>query len=150
MPREDIERARHGYSLLNDAYRRADVDVFRPVLEEYWDPDVVFVPAGVLPESDPVKGWDGMLEFTANQMQAFEDGSMWLEPLEYIDAGDRLIVPYRFGGRARSTGIPVEFSLVHVFTQRRGKTVRVDVYRSRDEALSDLGLSPADVRSERA
>jgi ketosteroid isomerase-like protein len=88
-----------------------------------------------------VHGWDGVLAFMANQMPAFEEGSMWIEPLEYIDAGDRLIVPYRFGGRAHHTGIDMEFSFVHVFTQRRGKTVRVDVYETKDEAMSDIRLS---------
>jgi ketosteroid isomerase-like protein len=141
MSQEDIENARRGYAALNDAYRSGDVEHFRPILEEFWDPEVVFVPAGVLPESRTVHGLEDMLQFTVGQMQAFEEGSMWIEPLEYIEAGDRMVVPYRFGGRARHTGIEVEFSFVHVFTQRRGKTVRVDVYRSMAEALKAVGLS---------
>jgi ketosteroid isomerase-like protein len=141
VSQEDVENARRGYALLNDAYRSADAERFRPFLEEIWDPEVVFVPAGVLPESRAVHGLEAVLQFTAGQMEAFEDGSMWIEPLEYIDAGDRIVVPYRFGGRARHTGVEVEFSFVHVFTQRRGKTVRVDVYESLDEAREDVGLS---------
>ena len=142
MTERDIENARRGYAAVNDAYRMGDVNRFRPILEELWDPDVLFVAAGVLPDSGThVQGWDGVLRFMANQMQAFEEGSMWMEPLEYIDAGDRLVVPYRFGGRAHHTGIEVEFSFVHVFTQRRGKTVRVDVHETKDQALADVGLS---------
>jgi ketosteroid isomerase-like protein len=141
MSQQDVENARRGYAALNDAYRSGDVESFRPVLEEFWDPEVVFVPAGVLPDSrSSVQGWDAVLRFTAGQMQAFESGSMWIEPLEFIDGGDRLVVPYRFGGRARHTGIEVEFSFVHVFTQRRGKAVRVDVYATKQEALTDVGL----------
>jgi ketosteroid isomerase-like protein len=140
MSQEDVETAKSGYALLNDAYRSGDARGLRTFLEEFWDPDVVLVPAGLLPESESVRGWDGALQFLTGQMQAFEDGSMWLEPLEYIDAGDRLAVPYRFGGRARHTGIDVEFFFVHVFTQRRGKVVRLDVYQSKEEALEDAGL----------
>jgi hypothetical protein len=55
-----------------------------------------------------------------------------------------MVVPYRFGGRAEHTGIEVEFEFVHVFTQRRGKTVRLDVYPTKQEALADVGLAPAD------
>ena len=143
MAELDVENARRGYAILNQAYQSGNPDDFRPFLEEFWDPEVVFVPAGVLPESASVKGWDGVVQFMSGQMQAFEDGSMWMEPLEYIEAGDRLIVPYRFGGRAQHTGIEVEFHFVHVFTQRRGKTVRVDVYRTKEEALEDLGLEDA-------
>jgi ketosteroid isomerase-like protein len=141
MSKLDVENARRGYAVLNEAYRRGDVSHFRPYIEEMWDRDVVFVPAGILPDSTGSwKGWDGVLQFIAQQMQAFEAGSMWMEPLEYIDAGDRLVVPYRFGGRATHTGIEVEFAFVHVFTQRRGKTVRVDVYETKEEALEDIGL----------
>jgi ketosteroid isomerase-like protein len=149
MSKEDVENAQRGYAVLNDAYRRGDVDHFRSILEELWDPEVVFAAAGVLPDSSTiVHGWDGVLGFISRQMQAFEDGSMWMEPLEYIDAGDRLVVPYRFGGRARHTGIPVDFSFVHVFTRRRGKTVRVDVYETKEEALEELGLSEQDARAD--
>ena len=126
--------------MLNKAYRTGDVADFRAFIKEFWDPEIVLVPAGVLPESGTVQGWEGVLHFLTEQMQAFEEKSMFLEPLEYIDAGDRVVVPYRFGGRARHTGIEVEFSFVHVFTQRRGKAVRVDVYTTKAEALEDLGL----------
>jgi ketosteroid isomerase-like protein len=68
---------------------------------------------------------------------------MWLEPVEYIDSeGDAwLVVPYRFGGTARHTGIEVRFEFVHVFTLRDGLTVRVNVYETREQALAAVGLS---------
>jgi hypothetical protein len=142
MPEQDIENAKRGYEALNEAYRANDPELFRPVLEEFWDPEVVFVPAGVLPESEIVRGWQRMLDFMAEQMKAFETGSMWLEPLEYIEIGTTLVVPYRFGGHARHADMDVEFAFVHVFTQRRGKTVRVDVYETKEQALADLGVEP--------
>ena len=140
MSQEDVANARRGYEAVNRAYRSGDVNEFRPHLEAFFDPEVVFEPAGVLPETDAVQGWDGVLRFTAEQMKAFKDGSMWMEPVEYIDAGDRLVVPYRFGGVARHTGIDVEFSFVHVFTMRDGKAMRVDVYETKDQALEAVGL----------
>src|SRR6187399_1032860 len=138
MSQEMVETAQRGYAHLNRAYRSGDVNDFLPWLEEQFDPEVVFVPAGVLPESRPVKGWDGMLRYTDEQMKAFEDGSMWLEPIEYIDSEDDawLVVPYRFGGTARHTGIEVRFEFVHVFTLRDGLTVRVTVYETREQALA--------------
>jgi ketosteroid isomerase-like protein len=147
MAQPDIENARRGYEMLNRAYQSGNPEDFRPFLEEFWDPEVVFVPAGFFPESASVQGWNGIIQFMSVQMQAFETGSMWMEPLEFIDAGDRLVVPYRFGGRAPHTGIEVEFEFVHVFTQRRGKTVRVDVYPTKEEALEDVGLSAPEADS---
>jgi hypothetical protein len=138
-----VEIARQGYALLNRAYRSGDVNEFLPWLEEQFDPDFVLVPSGVLPESRPVHGWDGLLRYTEEQMKVFEDGSMWLDPIEFIDSEDDawLVVPYRFGGTARHTGIAVTFEFVHVFTRRDGLTVRVDVYETREQALAAVGLA---------
>ena len=48
-----------------------------------------------------------MLAFIGNQMEAFSEG--WLEATEFIDYGDYLVVAYRFGGRARHTGLPAHW-----------------------------------------
>ena len=141
MDESDIEIAKRGYAVWNEVYRTGDVELVRPFLEEHWAADAVFVPAGILPESQPVHGVDGLMRFTLEQMKAFADGSMWIEPLEFIDRGDALVVRYRFGGTANHTGLPVEWEFAHVFTQRHGKTVRCDVYPSLAEALADVGAA---------
>jgi uncharacterized protein len=135
MPNHDIEAFRRGYEAINAAYRSGDVNDLRPVLEESWDPNVVFQPAGVLPDSEqrPHRGYEGVLNFIANQMEAFSD--MWMQPEEFIEIGDRVVVPYRMGGHARHTGIEVEFAFAHVFTMRDEKVVRVDVFKSKAAAL---------------
>jgi ketosteroid isomerase-like protein len=133
VSQQDVENARRGYAILNEAYQADDADLIRPLLEEQWHPDAVLTPAGVLPESAPAQGYDGIVRFMAEQMKAFQPGSMWIEPIEFIDASDRLIVPYRFGGRATHTQLDVEFSFVHVFTIRDGKTTRLDVYLNKDD-----------------
>ena len=59
---------------------------------------------------------------------------------EFIDRGDYLVVPYRFGGRARHTGLTFEFSFVHLITLRDGKVTRREVHRTVAEALEAAGL----------
>ena len=136
MSEENVELATRAYAALNDAYRTGD---FQPVIEEFFDPEIVFRPAGVLPETGAVRGHEELLGFTVRQTEAFEQLS--IEPEEIIDAGDRVVVPLRLGGRARFTGIPIEFSFVHVATFRSGKALRVDVYADKAEALEAAGLS---------
>jgi ketosteroid isomerase-like protein len=140
MSQENVENSRRSYAMLNEAYRQGDASVFLPILEELWAPDAVFEPAGVLPDSRPRPhiGWDGVLHFIGNQMEAFSEG--WLEADEFIDRGDYLVVPYRFGGRARHTGLPVEFSFVHLITFRDGKVVRIQTFTERKKALEAAGL----------
>jgi ketosteroid isomerase-like protein len=70
--------------------------------------------------------------------EAFEQ--FWVEPQEIIDAGDKVIVPVRFGGRARHTGLEVRFEVVHVCTARDGKWTRIDMYVSKADALEAVGL----------
>jgi ketosteroid isomerase-like protein len=147
MSQENVENARRAYAAVNEAYQAGDIDVFRPTAEELWDPDIVLVTAGVLPDSEiTAHGVDALLRFMGRQMLAFEERSTWIEPLEFIDAGDYLIVPYRFGGRARHTGIEVEFSFAHVFTIRGAMTVRVEAHPTKAEALEAVGLSGQDVQ----
>ena len=137
MSQENVERAKRGYAAFNDAYKTGE---FRPVIEEFFDPGIVFKPAGILPEGPAeIHGHDELLDFTARQAEAFEDLSM--TPAQFIDAGDRVVVPLTLGGQARFSGIPIEFSFVHIGTYRGGKVVRVEVYDSLDQALEAAGLS---------
>jgi uncharacterized protein len=140
MSQENVDLARRSYSVLNDAYESGDVTRLLPLAEEAWDPDIVLTTTGRLfPESGEWRGHEGLLRFTAAQMEAFSQ--MWVEPQEYIDAGDRLVVPVRLGGQARHTGIAMEFSVVHVLAFRNGKATRLDVFLTKDEALEAVGLS---------
>ena len=136
MSRENVELVRRGYMRLNDAYREGRLDT--NFVEEMWHRDCVLKPAGILPESREMRGHEGVAKFTAAQMEAFDQ--MTAEPDEFIEAADKVVVPFRFGGVARHSGIPIEFSVVHVWTVRDGKVARLDMYRTKAEALEAAGL----------
>jgi hypothetical protein len=84
MSQENVERARRAYAALNDAYRSGDVNDLLPIAEEMWDPAIVLRTADTFVESGEWHGYEGLLRFTSDQMQAFE--RMWIEPGEFIDA----------------------------------------------------------------
>ncbi len=88
MSEENVENAKRGYAAFNAAYRSGDANDVLPILEEYWDPEAVFLPAGVLPDSKarPHRGWDAILRFTANQIKATTE--LRIEPLEFIEIGE--------------------------------------------------------------
>ena len=95
MSQENVALARRGYAALNAAYESGEVNDLLPILDEIWEPDVVLKGTGsVLAGGEEWHGHDGMLRFTASQMEAFQQ--MSLEPLEFIDAGDQLVVPVRW------------------------------------------------------
>jgi ketosteroid isomerase-like protein len=59
---------------------------------------------------------------------------------EFIDVGDQVVAPVRFGGTARHSGIETTFSVVHVWTIRDRKISRLDMHRSPEDALKAVGL----------
>jgi ketosteroid isomerase-like protein len=139
MSQENVEIVRRGYDAISSVYSTGEVNDLLPFLEANYDPDVVLKTSGMFPETAEVHGHSGMLRFVSTQMEAFQ--KMWIEPQEFIDADNRVVVPVRFGGEARHTGLEVEFSVVHVASFRAGKVARIDIYRSKAEALEATGLS---------
>jgi ketosteroid isomerase-like protein len=136
MSRENVDFVRRCYDAINGMLARRAID--RALIESVWAHDCVLRPAGILPESAEAHGHDGIQRFLENQMEAFD--ALKAETEEFIDAGDRVVVPIRFGGKARYTGMDVTFAVVHVVTVRDGKVARTDMYRERSEALRAVGL----------
>ena len=72
-------------------------------------------------------------------------GAAWaewsLEPEEFIDAGDRVVVVAHLRARGRDSGVEVDRQDGLVYTMRDGKLVRLDYYGSRGQALDAVGLS---------
>jgi ketosteroid isomerase-like protein len=137
MSQENVELARAGYAVLNHAYETGDLAPLRRHIEIAFDPDCVLTASDVTFQSE-WRGRQGMLEFITDQMDALED--IWVRPEVYIDLEDRLVVPIRWGGRAKQTQIDVEFSSVHVYAMRDGKAVRVQMYEDMVKALEAMRL----------
>ena len=76
----------------------------------------------------------------------FEDwGAAWaeygIEPEEFIDADDdRVILVLRLYATGRSSGVKIERQDAMVITVRDSKSVRVDYYNRKQQALESVGL----------
>jgi ketosteroid isomerase-like protein len=138
VSQENVENAKLGYAIISDAVKSGDWDAVRRYVEERFDPEVVLKPAGVLPETEEMHGHDGVVRFLAAQSEAFD--ALRIEPLEFLEAADRLVVTVRVTGHARHSGIKIEFDRSHVFRYRDGKVLRMEVYANRAEALEAVGL----------
>jgi ketosteroid isomerase-like protein len=73
--------------------------------------------------------------------------SVRVEPHEFIEAGDLLIVPYSLHLRGRE-GIEVVSRPTTVWTIRDGAIERVSMYQERQDALEAVGLSERDARAD--
>jgi ketosteroid isomerase-like protein len=70
-----------------------------------------------------------------------------LEPHEFIEAGDLVVVPLTQYVKGRG-GIEVVVRATNVWTIRNGAIERVTMYQERQDALQDLGLSEQDAHAD--
>jgi ketosteroid isomerase-like protein len=110
------------------AYRTRGVEGVLEFIDE--DFEAVVGPE-ISAEPDVYRGHDGVRRYFA----AFEGiDDVRLTPEEFIEDGERVLVPMVLTGRGASTGIEVEQRVVQAWRFRNGKAARVDVFTDLDSA----------------
>ena len=123
---------------------RANVEVVRTIYDRFrggdadgalalYDPAVEVHDRSEIPDPRVYRGHDGVLAALGASRSAF--AGLDLVPEEFVDAGDRVVVVFRFVGTGRESGVPIEQRLCHAWTVRDGRVIRMDVHSDRDEAL---------------
>jgi ketosteroid isomerase-like protein len=113
-----------------EAFARGELDAFAA------DPDIEWRTAADEPNPRTYRGFDGLRLFAADISEAWADrfdGAMEVE--DFIDLGDWVVVPWTARLRGRSSGIPVDVSETYAVRVEGGRIVRVDEYRTREEAI---------------
>jgi hypothetical protein len=133
MSEENVETVRRGYEL----YAAGDIEgVAALFAEEAELPDAGGL--GVAGTGAGMRyGPEGFIRATEEVLDAFVDYSV--EPENFIDAGDAVVVPVRISGRGRVSEAPMEVRLAHLWVLRDGMVLRGGVYRSAEEALEAAG-----------
>jgi ketosteroid isomerase-like protein len=99
---------------------------------EFIDPDfVVVIGPELSAEPDVYRGHEGVRRYFAG-FEGMED--VLLTPQEFIEDGERVLVPTVLSGRGASSGIEVEQRVVQAWTFRDGKAVRVEAFADLDSA----------------
>ncbi len=114
----------------NEAIRETTERFFSPVVELRWSrrgPDVRVY-----------RGRDGVVQSFREWYESFRE--YYIEPLDFIEQEDRVIIPQRHWGIGRTSGIPVEIEVTHVYEVRDGQIARVDEYDTLEEAVEAAGL----------
>jgi ketosteroid isomerase-like protein len=124
-----------------DAYNRED-----------WDANFKdLAPGFELDFSRAIGPWRGVFGPDQARQVAREIRETWesarLEPHEFIEAGDLVVVPWAMHGRGRD-GIELVARFTFVFTIRNGAIERITLYQEREEALEAVGLSEQDAHAD--
>jgi ketosteroid isomerase-like protein len=130
----DVEAAKRYFAELNRAFA-GDGDI-RDIAERFMEPDAVSE-LGVM--EGTVVGPDGMTRYFEGQMAVIQD--MRIDPEGFIEIGDRIVMPFRIHGRARETGLPIDFHYTQLFTMRNGRFARARMYASKEKAIAAARLA---------
>ena len=137
MLQENVEIVKAVY----DAYNREDWDA---MLKDA-------APGAELDFSRAVGPWRGVFGLDQIRRVVEEFARTWesirIEPHEFIEAGDLVVVPSTQHVKGRG-GIEVVVRGALVWTIRNGAIERVTMYQERQDALEDLGLSEQDAHAD--
>jgi uncharacterized protein len=125
---ENVEVIKRGY----EAWNRGDMAA---VMEGY-HPDVAHWDRADDPDATVRHGHDALLAYYAELAESYVEAQ--IEPKEFIDAGDCVVVPVRVTVRGRASGAVAEGDQVLVYRLREGKVTEVREYRDKAEALKAI------------
>jgi ketosteroid isomerase-like protein len=131
MSQEDVEIVRG----VIDAWNRTQPeDAIR-----YLEPDVVLDATQRRINPKTYNGVEGMRAMLADRDEVWEE--FRLEPDEFVDAGEWIVVIGRWVGKGKGSGIEVQQPVAHAFRLQDGRIVRAELsYADRRAALEAVGL----------
>ena len=91
-----------------------------------------------LMDAGEYRGRAGLERWLEDWASAWSEFSM--EPVEFIDAGERVVVVILMRAKGRGSAVEVEREDAVVHEMRDGKVVRLDYYNNREQALRSVGL----------
>ncbi len=144
MSQENVEIVRSTFEPF-DGVNLAAIDwsaeVIREALGRAYSPDIelttLAIPLG-LDLSDSYRGLDGVVEYLRTWLEPFSE--YHVENLDYVDAGECVLVPSRQWGVGSESRARVELELTTLYKVRDGRITRVHQYDTMDDALAAAGL----------
>ena len=130
MSQENVEIVRRIF----DGWSRGDFSVGA----EHLAPDFEWQQHAEAVEPGPRRG-DQVGNSLKNIFEIYKD--FRVEPVEFIDAGEKVVVDARVSATGRRTALPLEGAWTFVWTLRDGRVARNQVFANRSEALEAAGIS---------
>jgi ketosteroid isomerase-like protein len=130
MAETNVDRLRAGYEALS----RGDYEAIRGLL----DPKVVLRDRAEAPDARSYRGFEGMLTTLRDTSESFED--FRLLPERFFEHDDKIVAIVGMTGRGRTSGVPVEERIAHLWTLRDGVAVELRAFTDPADALEAAGL----------
>ena len=131
MSEENLEIIRRGYEALEQGGIES--------LLKFCSADVEYRTRPDLPDARTYRGHDGVRALAAEWRRIFPD--LHFEPVELIDAGDRVVALMRISGRGEASGVETGNTYGAVYWVRNEQVWRIADYPTLEDALEAAGLS---------
>jgi hypothetical protein len=144
MSEENVEVVRstwEPFEGVNLAAIDLSAEVIREALGRAYSPDIELTTLAIrlgLDISDSYRGLDGLLEYLRAWLEPFSE--YYVENLDYVDAGECVLVPSRQRGVGSGSGAGVELELTTLYEVQGSRITRVHQYDTMDEALEAAGV----------
>ena len=132
MAETNVDRLRAGYEALD----RGDVDTVRAFIH----PEAEMHDRPEIPDATTYVGWDGVVLSLRASRETFED--FHFVPERFFEHEDKIVVIIKMVGKGRTSGVPVEERIAHLWTIKDGLAVSLQAYTSSEDALEAAGLPP--------
>ena len=111
-----------------------DSEAIKEIVARTYSSDVELRWSTTGPDNLVNRGRDGIIKAFREWVEPFSE--YHVEPLEFIELEDCVLVPNRQWGVGKGSGVPVEIEVIHVAECRGNQIVRVDEYGTLEEALT--------------
>jgi ketosteroid isomerase-like protein len=133
MSQENVEIVRAAFEAFIEGDQEKTAQLVDPALEFHGT-------IGGLQEGQIAHGQSEIDQtFESEDLEAWEERR--LEPEEFIDAGDDVVVLLHEYRRGKGSGVELETETAVVVTVSGGRVVRIQGYMDRDAALAAVGMS---------
>jgi len=132
VSQENVEVVRRSF----EAFARGD---FEAAFAAH-DPSTEWCTAADEPDQQTYRGITGLRTFVGSLTDTWEGRFEQVMEFEaFIDCGEWVVVPWSAQLRGKGSGISVQVKETYAVRVQGGKIVRVEEYRSSDEALEAIG-----------
>jgi ketosteroid isomerase-like protein len=126
-------------AVVRDQFEATNERDFPRAIEHYAEDVVLVVDPAAFLESGTFNGREAVGRWFGDWLKTFEPGYRF-EIEEARDLGDVVLLVASHHGRGRISGVDVHGQTGYLYTVCAGQIVRVELYRSRAEALAAAGL----------
>lgn len=135
MSESNADLVRRGF----EAMREGDVDALLPFIHPDFE---ATTPPGLAAEPDTYRGVEGIRRYFDSFYDAMDRVNF--EAQDFIQVGERVVVPLTLRARGRTTGIETAQEAVTIWDVKDGKATRIEVYARLEEAMAAARSSPSD------